>query len=77
MKDTVLRACDLQVLLHYFYMSGQCHTVAKTTGAEEALIKLGLLMKSEPSPVVTDKGCVYVEAVLRTPLPVQVWKVVP
>lgn len=71
-----IEAYDLAVLLHFYYSLGDRTKEIWQPSTLRKLEALQLIERSfnEMRPiVVTERGAVYLEAVLRLPLPVQKW----
>jgi hypothetical protein len=81
-----MSAYELSVLLHYYSergdhpdLSGDNGSIARWTSARVALTSIGLLTVPTQAGehrawCLSEKGRIFVDAVLQTPLPVVTWK---
>lgn len=84
MQRSPVTPLHLNILLHY-YAKSEPYAVEKPNHARSEatlqytseLVSLGLMERDEIAPsgyICTPKGCVYVEALLNLPLPIQKWE---
>lgn len=71
--NTVLSANQLRILLHYFCTSDCYSDLHILKDSIKTLIHLNLMISSGESFEITPRGLVYVKAILKTPLPIQIW----
>ena len=64
---------QLEILLHYYYTPVMLINRHDYDHAIAFLIKEGLLIEFDVGYTTTERGKVYVEALLNIPLPKQVW----